>query len=155
MPKNPFIAPFSLKIKSSPQKLLLITAPHLFLLILVLEINIFLPSLKLFLILLIVTSAYYYSRLHYFYSSNKSVTELRQDSNKNWKISTVKKHNNGELFSVDILPSSFVSKWLIILNLVDNKSSNHYVLLLTPDSISVHDFRHLTIRLKLTNSKKE
>ncbi len=148
MSENPFISPLVLKIKTSAQKKILIIAPHLCLLILVLWMDIFTPSLKLLLIFLIIVSVNYYLRI-----VNNTVTELRQDSKNNWKISSSEKHKNGGLFSVDLHPSSFVSTWIIILNFIDNNHSNHRIII-TPDSISINDFRHLTTRLKITNIKK-
>jgi hypothetical protein len=153
MPINPFTAPLSFTINPSLQKLLLIVMPHLLVFIMVVNLNVFSLGLKVGLVFLILLSAHYYSRLYYFHISNKSVIELKQDSAKNWMISTINTMKAQESFSVDLLPTSFISKWLIILNFVDNNRS-HYKVIFTPDSLSANEFRHLYTRIKLTNIKK-
>jgi hypothetical protein len=153
MPLNQFTSPLYIVSKPSLQKMLLIAIPHLLVLIMVASLDVFAMELKLGLIFVILLSTYYYLRLYYFQTSNKSVIELKQDSAKNWMISTINTMKAQESFSVDLLPTSFISKWLIILNFVDNNRS-HYKVIFTPDSLSANEFRHLYTRIKLTNIKK-
>jgi hypothetical protein len=152
MPINPFTAPLSFTINPSLQKLLLIVMPHLLVFIMVVNLNVFSLGLKVGLVFLILLSAHYYSRLYYFHISNKSVIELKQDSVKNWMIATINIKGDKDPISVDLLPTSFTSKWLIILNFVD-KNRSHYKVIFTPDSISDNEFRYLHTRIKLTNIK--
>jgi len=156
MSLNSFDAPLNLLIKASFQKNMIIIAPHLAAAILVFSLSVFPLWLKLLVFLFIMTSGFYYWRLHLAQISYKSVKSIQQDSAKNWFITThdkVEKDNTTQPKSVTLLASSFANKYLIVLNYRDiNKS--YYSIIITPDSISTNKFRHLQLRLNLTNSKK-
>ncbi len=149
---NPIISPLNIAIKQSMQKWLILVIPHLMAIILSLAVTSFPLWLKVSLFILTVLSFIYYSRLHLFQNSDKSVLSIQQDSAKNWFVTLNKKHGEAEPKSVKLLPSSFISKSLIILNYRDDQRSNYRVLI-TPDSYSTNEFRHLSIRIKLTNIK--
>ncbi len=153
MPINPIISPFKLVIKPSTQKWLILLIPHLIGAVLLLSVAAFPFWLKAFLISLIALSFSYYLRLHLTQSTPKSVLSIQQDSAQNWFITLNSKLGETEPKSVELLPSSFISKALIVLNYRDDQRST-YGVLLTPDSNSINDFRHLTIRIKLINVKK-
>lgn len=150
MSQNPYNSSLSIVINPSLQKGLMIAIPHSLVLILVLSLGIIFLFLKIILSLLILLSAYYYSRVYLLQSSNNTVLLLKQSSVKNWLIGTVESDKKNELFSVDLLPTSFISKWLIILNFIDNNGSK-YNIIITPDSISKNEFRNLYSRMKLLN----
>ncbi|MEE9326313.1 MAG: protein YgfX [Cocleimonas sp.] len=145
MPRNQYNTPFTLTLKSSLQKKLLILFPHLVAMVIVL----FTLSIPFYwiiiLILLLLFSAIYNYRLHIDNSLNKSVLKISQDSAKNWVIFI----QNGTSIPVTLLNSTYASKYLIINNYIDiNK--NKYSTVFTPDSLSSHDFRHLFVLSKLT-----
>jgi hypothetical protein len=154
MPQNRFNASFYIKISPSLQKGLMIAIPHILVFILVLSISVLVLFLKSVLILLILLSAFYYSRIYLLNTSKNSVLQLKQNSLHNWWITTIESNKKNELFSVDLLPTSFISKWLIILNFVDNNGSKYNVFI-TADSISNNKFRNLYSRIKLLNNKKD
>jgi len=71
-----------------------------------------------------------------------------QDSSKNWLIETKNQTNKKAQKTVLLMPSSFISNKLILLNFIDSKNKKYYALI-TPDSLSQADFRHLFVRVKL------
>lgn len=142
---NSFSAPLSLTNKASFQKKLLIIVPHFFALFLIGVTKPISIYFSLFIIILIGASVIYYYRLHISRKLARSVYEISQDSAKNWLIST----QNNEPKQVTLLDSSFASNFLIVINYIDIKN-NKYVVVFTPDSLSVNDFRHLIVRLRMT-----
>ena len=149
MSSNPFNNAIAVKIVPSLQKWLLVLVPHLWVMGLVLWVDVFTLMMRLIILGLVLLSGVYYGRLHLRQGLKKSVLMIQQDSAKNWQI-TIK---GDEQKSVTLLPSSFISQALMVLNYrgLDNKS---YPVLITPDSVSNNDFRRLRVRLKLTNNKK-
>ena len=142
MPINPFSTPASYKIKYSFQKLLLIILPHVLSLIMVFWLTSFSMILSIGLIMMIITSVVYYFRLYILLSLKKSIIWFNQDSARNWTITTTA----NEKVPVEILPSSFISNLLIILNYIDINNS-HYCVIITPDCLSPDEFRRLKVRL--------
>ena len=151
---NPLNAPFYQVIESSLQKALLILFPHLATLALVLGVSVFPLAIKLLLVIVITLSTLYYSRLHLLQTLKKSVKTIQYDSANNWFVKTYDENHESSLKSVVLLPSSFISKALIVLNYRDNTGSN-YSALITADSISSNEFRRLRVRLKLTDIKNK
>jgi hypothetical protein len=145
MPKNQYNTPFTLIVKSSLQKKLLIALPHLAAITIVL-LALSIPFyLIIGLLVLLTYSAIYNFRLHIGRSLKKSVIKISQDSAKNWVIF----NQNDAPIPVTLLNSTFAGKYLIINNYIDiNK--NKYSAVFTPDSLSVDDFRHLLVLSKLT-----
>ena len=78
----------------------------------------------------------------------KSITMISQDSSKNWLIKTNQQAQKTVLLS----GSSFISRKLILLNFIDTENKKYYTLI-TPDSLSKSDFRHLFVRIKLGKYK--
>jgi len=144
MLSNPFNTPLALEIKPSFQKWLIVLAPHLLVLMVVLSLDVFNYGLKIILVILIIISANYYIFLYLRQTLEKSITMIFQDSSKNWLIKT----NNQAQKTVLLMPSSFINNKLILLNFIDSKNKKYYALI-TPDSLSKSDFRHLFVRIKL------
>ncbi len=138
----------SLIIKPSFQKRLIVFLPHLLASLIVLYV-VDLSLFTLFILVLgIAVSLVYYSKLHIFQSLKKSVLSIKQDSAKNWFIST---KNGYHEEAVNLLGSSFVSNRFIILNYAHNNSVNlfpKYSVLITKDSLSTDEFRRLRVHLK-------
>ncbi len=145
MLSNPFNTPLALEIKPSLQKWLIIVIPHLLVLTLVLSLSVFSLSLRFALSFLIIFSSAYYIRLYLQGASKKSVRMIFQDSRKNWLIKTIKTDKQ----KVQLLGTSFISKLLIIMNVIDT-DKNKYTILITPDSLSSTEFRRVFVRLKMT-----
>ena len=144
---NPFSAPLSLKIKPSFQKWLMITIPHIFALFVIGFVGDLSLIVKLVLLIVIIISLIFFSRKHLFQSSKYAVLSIRQDSAKNWFILA---RGKDELKAVDLMSSSFVSNYFIILNYkpkYSNYLSNKYSVLITKDSLSTDNFRQLKARL--------
>lgn len=151
MSENPFIKPFSISIESSFQKTLIVFIPHLIGLFLTF-ISVLLIWLKILLVIAILISFYYYLQLHITQKLKKSVIAIQQDSTSNWFITLSGVDGKSEPKSVTLLPTSFISKVLIVLNYRDDNRS-YYSVLLSPDSLSNNKFKHLTSRLKIINTK--
>lgn len=145
MSANPFSCALSLSVESTLQKRLLIIIPHFLAVVLMLFIAVALNYLSLLITPLVMISGVYYYRLHITKNLMNSVLRLNQDSMKNWSVIT--KDNSAK--QVLLLESSFVSNALIVINYADINNTN-YVVVFTPDSLSVVDYRHLVIRLKMT-----
>ncbi len=99
--------------------------------------------LSIVVIFTITYSAYYFLHLHIWLDSKKSVKTIYQDSRYNWFLmdsTDVEK-------SVSLLPESFNSNYLIILNFDDNKNSK-YSVIVTPDSVPRDEFRQLKVNLR-------
>ena len=142
MSENPFSKPFILDINSSPLKWALVICPHLLSLVVIFAVGVFPPELKIILSITVTLSLYYFLRLHIFRSLKNSVLSIQQDSNQNWFIKASKQDKTPAL----LLNSSFISNAFIILNYKD-MSSNQFSALLTPDSLSKDQFRHLKVRI--------
>ena len=144
MSLNPFNTPLALNIKPSYQRWLIIVIPHLFvLMVVVFLVDIFEPAIQLLLVLLILSSVFYYLRLHIHQSSAKSITRVYQDSVKNWLIET--KDGKKE---VQLAGSSFMSDFLILMNFTDAYKQKYNVFI-TPDILSTSEFRRLSVRIKM------
>ena len=153
MSLNPFKVPLLIEIKPTVQKGLLIFTPHFLALSMIASFDVFSLAVKGILLIFISISAGYYFRLYVMQKSKKSVISIQQDSANNWFITTHDKGHEAPPKSVILLASSFVNKYLILMNYRDNNKS-YYSTIITPDSISSNDFRRLQVRLKLTNIKK-
>lgn len=145
MPKNQYNTPFTLTVKSSLQKKLLILLPHLTSMVIIL-FTLAVPIYWIIvLFILILISTIYYSRLHINLNLKRSVLKVSQDSAKNWIISG----QSDSPIPVTLLNSSYASKLLIINNYIDY-NKNKYSVVFTPDSLSIREFRHLLVLSKLT-----
>lgn len=150
MSLNPFNTPLALKISPSRQKAILILTPHCFALILAISLDTFHTAasigINIALIFLISLSARYYINLHYRQSLKKSITMIYQDSAKNWFISS----HDSKRIEVQLLDSSFVSQFLMVINFID-LNKHEYPILITPDSLPKDDYRLLIVKLKMSN----
>jgi len=152
MSLNPYIKPFSLKIEASLQKWLIIIIPHLLGILLTISVDTFPVWLKFILGIFIFISFIYFVLYHITLNQKKSVFSIQQDSVRNWLILLSDNTKNNEPIDVQLLPSSFISRYLIVLNFQDNKGS-YYSVIILPDSISSINFKYLYIRLKTTYIK--
>jgi len=142
---NPFKAPLALNIRPSRQKYCLIFVPHLSVLIFLLLSDVITGWLKLIISLLIISSLFYFYQWHLRLAMKQSVQHIFQDAANNWFITTPKYEQK----PVEILPSSYIGRLLIIINFIDT-DKNKYVALLTSDSLSKDDYRRLIVRIKLS-----
>lgn len=149
MPLNPFNNPISLTIRPSLQTWLIIVAPHLIAFFLIVNIEVFPLWAKCISAIIIIASFAYYFLYYLALKLKKSVTSIKQDSVENWFIMLANNDNDEELKSVSLLPSSFISRFIIILNFIDKKDT-YYTVVIMPDSISSINFKHLYIKLKST-----
>jgi len=133
----------SLGVYASPQKWLLVLIPHLFAGIVVFSLVQVSLLLSIILTFAIGYSAYYFLRLHIWQGSTKSVKLIYQDSRTNWYL---RDSANNEK-NVNLLPDSFNSNYLVILNFSDNQKVK-YSVLITPDSVPEDMFRQLKVALR-------
>lgn len=153
MSANSFNTPLFLAIKPSIQKSWVVLAPHALALVLVASVSVFSLLIKFIIIALILISAITFYRLHLKQNLKKSVISIQQDSAKNWFLTTYDKGQDNNVKSVILLPSSFISKMLIVLNYRDD-SGSYYSVMLTPNCISSNEFRRLRVRVNIINIKK-
>ena len=137
-------------ITPSLHKRFVILIPHIIMLILVLSMSVFFLWLKILLTILIVTSLTYYFRLHISNALDKSIHAIQQDSVNNWLIKTNGESEFNNLTSVNILPNSFISKYIIVLNFRDTAQSQYSVIIMK-DSLQEDDYRRLYLKLKLSD----
>ncbi len=113
--------------------------------------------IKLAIAAMILLSSIYYYRWHVNKSLNQSVLsvvhlfhphrQLSQSMKKSWSISLLKQKD----LAVDLLPSSFVNVWWIVLNFKD-QNNRRYTLILPYDSITLEQHRQLRVRLRVTEA---
>ena len=143
MTQNVFTSPLVLIPKVTMQIWMLILIPHFLIFLFVIITPVELYIVKVYLSLAVILSLYYFLRLYIFKNLNKSIESISKDSMGNWYIQDV----SNQQYSVQLLHSSFVGKFLIILNYTDiNKKK--FSVLLTRDSLEEDEFRRLKIRLK-------
>ena len=134
-----------LVIKPRPSRLLagILSAVHL----ITLFVLALLP-LSLWILLLlsgaIVVNLGYVFRRHVLLRGKKAVTKLICDTEGSWKVLNGK---SNELLA-QLHPDTFVSRWLVILNLSTNSTGNYSVVLL-PDSLDQDTMRQLRVRIRL------
>ena len=134
---------FNMRLKPSLVKLVFVVFPHLvaaFILLIFMDKAGLTALFLLLSIVIVISSLIYFVRLHLTFDSNKSIISLQKDLKNNWTI----KYKNGVKASVSILPSSFVSEILIIMNVVD-KSKQQFSVLITLDSIDKDQYRKLKV----------
>ncbi len=154
---NSFKSPKTFLIKTSLQKVLLIAIPHLVAFLMMFFAYKNMPiGLALLVFLLIIVSMSYYFELHLLRTRKRSVVEIRQDSVNNWFILCNSYGNSqNDYVSANLLGTSFVSQYLIVINFVAQPNESHqknkqqYTVLVTPDSLTKDEFRQLKVRLKL------
>lgn len=130
----------------------MIFVPHLLAILIVIFLVPVLWLLKLGLATLIVLSLLYFFQLHVYQKLSNSVISIQQDSANNWFVTTL--HDNGQAVQRELLASSFVSPYLIILNFSGSNSLLPYTALVPPGSLPEKDFRRLRVRLKTMKKKK-
>ncbi|PWQ97707.1 protein YgfX [Leucothrix pacifica] len=140
--ESPFTAPLRLDIKGSLGVVLLIVMP----LLLIAATVVFFTPLAWFWLCLPVCMlglvAAYYLKLHYWQSLAKSVLEINQDAEKQWAVLAGEKWH-----LVDLLPTSFVSPLLIVLNFKGPTGS--FVVILPADSLDANTHRRLRVRVRM------
>ena len=143
--ESPFTTPLRLDIKGSLAIVLLIVGP---LLLIAGTVVVFTPwpwYLLCLPIVLLVASATYFLLLHYKQSLKKSVLEVNQDAEKQWAVLA-----DGKWHLVDLLPNSFISPWLIVLNF--KGGSGRYSVILPADSLDKDTHRRLRVRVRMAFS---
>ncbi len=133
----------TIAIHSSPQKWILVLLPHIVSLIVIFSLVQVSTLLSIVLFFAIAYSTYYFLHLHVWLDANKSVKSVYQDSINNWFLidsANVEK-------SVSLLPESFNSNYLIILNYIDINNTKYNVIV-TPDSVKRDLFRQLKVNLR-------
>lgn len=148
MSLNSFNSPLSLRIEPSYQKWALILVPHFLALLMAALLEVFNPISKILIIILVCISSVYYIRLHIRKTLKKSVQRIYQDSNKNWFIDVNDTDYEYIKKEVRLLDSSFISQFIIIMNLLDDNNIS-YTALIAPDSLPKDEFRRLVVRFRM------
>jgi len=142
--ESPFNAPLRLDIPASRITLLMIALPLLFIALVVL---VFTPIHWFFLLVVLADAAigFYFARLHYWQNLKSSVLEINQDAQGQWSALSNAKENDWHL--VTLLPTSFVSTFLIVLNFQGEK--RRYSVILPAGSLDEDTFRRLRVRIRV------
>ena len=130
---------------------LMVFVPHVLAVLVVIFLVPVLWLIKLGLVSLIVLSLMYFLQLHVFQKLHNTVINIQQDSVNNWLVTTLGDDNKP--VQRELLPSSFVSPYLIILNFSSSNRILPFTALITSGSLSEPDFRHLRVRLKTMKKK--
>lgn len=144
MSNEKFNALLNIEQEASFYKWGLVIIPHLFALCIVLLIPYVALNVKFILVVLIIVSSIFYSRLHLIQGSESAIKSIRVNNKNMWSVNL----RDDELVKVDVLPSSFISNWLIILNLKRHDNLKSVTALITIDSLDNDTFRHLKVKLK-------
>ena len=91
--------------------------------------------------------ATYYLKLHCWQSLSRSVLEINQDADKQWALLVGEKWH-----LVDLLPNSFVSTWLVVMNF--KGKAGRFTVVLPADSLDEDTFRRLRVRVRIEFSGK-
>jgi len=142
---SPFTSPLRFSVKATVQTALWVLLPSVFVALTVLVFTPW-PWYELCgVILLIVSVAMYVLQLHYWQSKASSVLALNQDDQQQWALQTAQGWQLAEL-----LPSSFVSSWLMVLNFQGEQG--RLTVILPADSLDSDSFRRLRVRIRLAFS---
>ena len=146
--KSPFSGPIRLDIPSSTTTLLMIIVPLLFITAVVLWYT----PVHWFWLLVVtlgnIAVGYYFIRLHYWKNLKTSVREINQDAEGQWSVLSNRKADDWQ--AVELLPNSFISTLLIVLNF---KGKQHrYSVILPAGSLDKDTFRRLRVRIKVAFS---
>jgi hypothetical protein len=137
--------PLKLQLKSSRGVNIMILVTHLLVAVIIALVtsSILLVSLSF----LIVSLSYlYFYRLHVVKRLRQSIVEVSLATSGDWSVLT----STGQYENVMLLPSSFSSQYLIILNFC-TVTTKRYTLLIVKGMMGEDGFRHLRIRLKIIN----
>ncbi len=126
---------------------LIIFIPHLVSFCIVLWLLDIQLLIRILLLSLIVTSLFYYLRKYIFLTDKTVIRKIKYDSNQKWSIFL----ENNEQHEVELLPTSYISNWLIIFNFKQNKTIVRTAIL-TKDSTEKAYFRRLKILANTFNA---
>lgn len=146
--ESPFSEPLRLDVPPSYITLLMIIVPLLFIAVVVLWFTAIHWGFLLYVAIADIGIVYYFARLHYWQSLKSSILEINQDAQGQWSVLTNAKENDWQL--VALLPTSFVSTFLIVLNYQGEK--RRYSVILPAGSLDEDTFRRLRVRVKVAFS---
>jgi len=137
-----FNKPFVIELQADKLTWSMVLIPHLFAIFVLAVISHIPIYVKVTLLSLVFFSLYFYLRKHAFKNLKCSVRKIKLDSMKNWSIFL----NNNEQHRAELLPTSYMSNWLIILNFKSDAGCVQSAIL-TRFNIDPDCFRRLKIRL--------
>lgn len=157
------VTPLQLELKASPAAYALVILPHFVALLILLipeliltdlseRTSITIPvALKFSLLLLVLVSLFYYWMLYLAKRLKQSVIELSQHADGSWSVRTVGDAGHSAQHPVEILGSSFVSPFLIIVRArrLPTNGKAIFTVLIPPDSLDKTAFRRLRVRLRV------
>lgn len=146
--QSPFNAPLRLEVPPSLITLLMIIVPLLFIAIVVLWYTPIHWNLLLVVAIADVAIAYYFARLHYWQNLKTSILEINQDEQRQWSVRANAEENDWHF--VTLLPTSFISTFLIVLNFEGEK--RRYSVIFPAGSLDEDTFRRLRVRIKVAFS---
>lgn len=144
--ESPFTEPLRLEIPKSFTTLLMIVLPLLFIALVVVWYTPIHWAWLLAVVLVEGVVAGYFVRLHYWKNLKPSILEINQDARGQWSV--LANVNEDDWRLVELLPTSFVSTFLIVLNFKDEKR-RRYSVILPAGSLDDDTFRRLRVRIRV------
>ena len=141
-------APLVLKPKYSLQLAIFIIGLHS---IAIIFVSVFFPAnwiYKALIILLIGISGFYYYRLHSQKCSYRSIQQVSLSADNQWQVMTASDQTN---YTAELLPTSMISRMLIVLNFKIISSSKRYTLIIPNDAIEHEQARKLRARIRVAS----
>lgn len=146
--KNNFTKPLNLSLEFSNSIRWGITALHLLVAsVIMIASNSFVVTVLLLLIAL--SSYFYYYQWHVTQSLVKSIVKIKLSSTGEWSLI----NSQNKLIKVALQPTSFLSKYLLILNFYSLRNKK-YTVLISKGRVNPNDFRRLKVRLKTKGQNK-
>jgi len=105
------------------------------------DLNLF---IKLALMSALIVSAVIHSRQYLFKNSKRAVTNLVWQEQNQWLVDTA----SGETINAELLGSSFVNPWLIVLNFKPEQGRRMLPVVIMPDGVDSTTFRRLSVKLR-------
>jgi len=152
--ESPFSSPLRLTVVATRSTALLIILPLLFIAASVAVFTQWHWGLSILVSAGLAVAAYYYLKLHYWQSCQKSVTEFNQDEEGQWSVlcpNLPRQKSQSDWVLVKLLGNSFLSTWLLVLNF--KGEGKRFSVLLPADSLDKDTFRRLRVRLRVTSAK--
>lgn len=103
---------------------------------------------KLIALLTVGYSLFFYLRRYHF---QFQTSRLRHNENSDWSIAMTK---NGDFQDLEILPSSVVTSWLIVLHFRLENCKQHSLVIFN-DALNNQDYRRLMVALKIAGLKQD
>jgi toxin CptA len=102
-------------------------------------------AIKLALLAALMVGFIYHTRRYLLKTGKRSVANLVWLEQDHWQLETTR----GETVDANLLGSSFVNPWLVVLNFKPETGGRMWPVVILPDSVDSTTFRRLSVKLRL------